>query len=614
MRVESALEPQFVDRGRSLAYRFNPPGSPQVFVSVLTGGDARQVTDTDGVVYGIAARPSPDGLRDELLYITDDGGDEQYQLHLLDLVTAATRSLAAVPNVIHNFGAWSTDGRLLSFAANRRDVRFFDVWVLNVETGEEFPVVEDDNMNVAGGFSPDGRTLLITRPNLDLPGDSDLFMLPLDHDGASAGPLRLLTPHASDVAVEWRGLHLGNDGTLLALSDEGRDFIGLRRVKANAGTREFLYAPAWDIEAATVTTDGTHVALVINEAGYSRLVGFALDTDLRLAAPLALPQPPRGVIAAPHWRSDGGALAFTSEGARHLSDVWITETDASRSLRVSRAEAPGVDLGLLPEPEIIHYRSFDGREIPAFFYRPPGYESSAGDHRMPCLVLVHGGPESQSRPVLWGRYAAPQYLLSQGIALLVPNVRGSTGYGKAYAHADDVELRMDSVRDLIAATDWLAASGEIDQDRIGVMGGSYGGFMVLAAITEMPERWAAAIDLFGIANFETFLEFTGPWRRRHRAREYGSDPDFLRTISPIHKAARIRTPLLVIQGDHDVRVPQEESERLVETVRQNEGVVEYVVYPDEGHGIQKLSHRIDMGERIVAFCRVHLLNEDGATG
>ena len=159
----------------------------------------------------------------------------------------------------HNFGAWSTDGRVLSFAANRRDVRFFDVWLLNVETGEEFPVVQDDNMNVAGGFSPDGRTLLITRPNLDLPGDSDLFMLPLDHDGASAGPLRLLTPHASDVAVEWRGLHLGNDGTLLALSDEGRDFIGLRRVKANAGTREFLYAPAWDIEAATVTTDGTNV-------------------------------------------------------------------------------------------------------------------------------------------------------------------------------------------------------------------------------------------------------------------------------------------------------------------------------------------------------------------
>jgi dipeptidyl aminopeptidase/acylaminoacyl peptidase len=225
-------------------------------------------------------------------------------------------------------------------------------------------------------------------------------------------------------------------------------------------------------------------------------------------------------------------------------------------------------------------------------------------------VLVHGGPEGQSRPFLRASFAAPAYLLTQGVAVLVPNVRGSTGYGKAYSHADDVELRMASVRDLIAATDWLAATGEVDPNRIGVMGGSYGGFMVLAAITEAPEKWGAAIDLFGIADFETFLKFTGPWRRKHRAREYGDDPEFLRTISPIHKADQIRTPLLVIQGDHDVRVPQEESEQIVDTVRRNEGIVEYVVYPDEGHGIQKLPHRLDMGERIVSFCREHLLSAD----
>ena len=592
-----------------MAYRFNRPGSPQVFVSALEGGDARQVTDTGGVVYQIAARPSPDDSRDELLYVTDDGGDEQYQLHLLNLATAASRPLAVAPGRIHNFGAWSADGRLLSFAANRRDVRFFDVWVINVETDEEFLIVQDDSMNTAGNFAPDGRTLLFSRPNLDLPGDNDLFALSLDQNGAGVGPQRLLTPHASDLAAEWRGLHLANDGTLLTLSDEGCDFIGLQRVDADTGTREFLRAPEWDIEAATVTADGSRVVLVVNEDGYSRLEAFALDGDLRFAAPLPLPQPPRGVIAAPCWRPDGGALAITSEGARQLSNVWLAEIDAPQPVRVSRADPAGIDLASQPEPEIVHYTSFDGREIPAFFYRPPG---SSGQQRMPCLVLVHGGPESQSRPTLWGRYAAPQYLLSRGLAVLMPNVRGSTGYGKTYSHADDVELRMDSVRDLIEATEWLAASGEVDPDRIAVMGGSYGGFMVLAAITEAPDRWAAAIDLFGIANFETFLEFTGPWRRKYRAREYGSEPDFLRTISPIHKADQIRTPLLVIQGDHDGRVPQEESEQIVEAVRQNEGVVEYVVYPDEGHGIQKLPHRLDMGERIVAFCRVHLLGEESA--
>ena len=166
---------------------------------------------------------------------------------------------------------------------------------------------------------------------------------------------------------------------------------------------------------------------------------------------------------------------------------------------------------------------------------------------------------------------------------------------------------MDSVRDLLSAVDWLAGSGEVDPDRIGIMGGSYGGFMVLAAITEAPERWAAAIDLYGIANFETFLEHTGPWRRKHRAREYGTDPEFLRSISPIHHADRIRCPLLVFQGDHDVRVPPEESEQIVETVRRNEGDVEYVVYPEEGHGFHKVAHRLDLARRVVEFAERTLI-------
>ena len=165
---------------------------------------------------------------------------------------------------------------------------------------------------------------------------------------------------------------------------------------------------------------------------------------------------------------------------------------------------------------------------------------------------------------------------------------------------------MDSVRDLLSAADWLAASGEVDPKRIAMMGGSYGGFMVLAAITEAPERWAAAIDLYGIANFETFLAHTGAWRRKHQSREYGEDPEFLRSISPIHKAHLIRTPLLVFQGDHDVRVSPEESEQIVETVRRSEGVVEYVVYPEEGHGFQKLPHRMDLARQVVDFVREHL--------
>jgi dipeptidyl aminopeptidase/acylaminoacyl peptidase len=354
-----------------------------------------------------------------------------------------------------------------------------------------------------------------------------------------------------------------------------------------------------------LTPDGARLAIVVNEDGYGRIEVYEVTADARLGARIALDAMPAGVASTPAWRPDGSALAFTFEGPKHVPDVWVAETATGALRRLTHSETRGLPLEAMPEPEVIRYRTFDGREIPAFYYRPPG---APRDGSLACMVLVHGGPEMQSRPALWGRYSAPHYLLARGdLALLVPNVRGSTGYGKEYSHADDVEKRMDSVADLLAALDWLAASGDVDPARVGVMGGSYGGFMVLAAITEAPDRWAAAIDLFGIANFETFLENTGAWRRKHRSREYGEDPAFLRSISPIHKADRIRAPLLVFQGDHDVRVPPEESEQIVQTVLRNEGIVEYVVYPEEGHGFQKRHHRLDLAERVIRFAEQHLM-------
>ena len=602
VRVQAAQEPSFASDGARLAFRWNRSGVSQAYVVGVDGGEARQLTESSGVIYGVRFRPQ----YDDVLYIADNGGDEQYQLHLVDTTSGATRALRSDPGVIYNLGAWSDDGRMLSFASNRRDRSCFDVYVLDVESGEERLVYQQDGMNSAGRFSPDGRSLLISRPNLDLPGDSDLFLADLDNGGEP----RRLTTH--DGAAEWSQPYFHPSGVLIARSDEHRDFTGVQRIEIDSGEREYLLTPEWDIEALTVTGDGSRLAAIINEDGYSRLVLHELRPDGRLGEQIGPPSLPAGVIGAPAWSADGRSLAFTFEGSRDVPNVWLATLDAGAGAAARRltVAAQAIDGSTLPEPELIRYATFDGREIPAFYYRPANAPTNAP---LPCLVLVHGGPEGQSRPALWGRYAAPQYLLARGdVALLVPNVRGSTGYGTEYSHADDVELRMDSVRDLVAATDWLAAREEIDASRVGVMGGSYGGFMVLAAITEAPERWAAAIDLFGIADFNTFLQFTGPWRRRHRAREYGSDPDFLRTISPIHRADRIQTPLLVIQGDHDVRVPPEESEQIVETVRRNEGIVEYIVFPEEGHGIQKLPHRLEMGERIVAFLEEHLIDGNSA--
>ncbi len=589
VQVEVSEQPSFDSSGTRVAFRSNASGVSQAWLIPASGGAAQQLTDTGGVIYQVAFRPG----HDHLLYVADDGGDEQYQLHLLDLASGTSRALASMPRVIHNLGAWSADGRLLSYGSNRRDRSFFDIYVLDVESGVERLVYQHDGMNAAGRFSADGRWLLVTRPNLEITGDATMWLI--DLDGGSEP--RLLTPH--DDLSEWSDGHFHPAGAVLALSDDGREFTGLQRIDLATLEREYLLTSEWGIEALSLTPDCSRLAVVVNEAGYGRIEAYEVTADARLGRRITLDQPAGGVASTPEWRPDGGALAFTFEGPRDVPDVWVADIASATVARLTSSETHGLPLDSLPEPRLVHYTSFDGREIPAFYYAP---ERGPSDGPLACVVLVHGGPEMQSRPALWGRYPGPHYLLARGeVALLVPNVRGSSGYGKEYSHADDVEKRMDSVRDLLAATDWLVASGEVDPKRIAVLGGSYGGFMVLAAITEAPERWAAAVDLYGIANFETFLKHTGAWRRKHRSREYGEDPEFLRSISPIHKAHLIRTPLLVFQGDHDVRVPPEESEQIVETVRRSEGVVEYVVYPEEGHGFQKLPHRMDLARRVVDF-------------
>ncbi|MPZ98948.1 MAG: prolyl oligopeptidase family serine peptidase [Dehalococcoidia bacterium] len=598
VRVESATGVSFASDGLRLAFRSNRSGVYQAYVTDLHGEDAQRaqtVAETEGTVYQTAFRPG----HAQVLFVTDDGGDEQYQLHLADLDAGTARPLGSEARVIHNLGAWSLDGRLLSYASNRRDRRYFDIYVLDVESGRERLVLQQDGMNAAGRFNASATALLVSRPNLEQPGDNDLYLLDIE----AGGEPRRLTAH--DGPAHWADARFHAGGAVLALSDEGREFVGLQRIDPTTGKRAFVLERDWDIEAFALSSDGQRLAVAVNEDGFSRLEAFSVDADGRPGAPLDVPAVPGGVISSLEWRPEAAALAFTFESAHAVSDVWLADLDRRGLRRLTRSDMRSIKPTSLPDPEVVRYPTFDGGEVPAFLYRPL---RRASEGALPCLVLVHGGPESQSRPFLWGSYAAAAYLLHQGrLAVLVPNVRGSTGYGKAYHHADDVERRMDSVRDLIAARQWLAGSGVADPARIGVMGGSYGGFMTLAAITEAPEDWAAAVDLFGIANFLTFLEHTGPWRRRPLAAEYGSDTAFLESISPIHKADRIRTPLLVVQGDHDVRVPPEESEQIVQTVRRNEGVVEYVVFEREGHGIQRLPNRLELARRTVAFLERYLL-------
>jgi dipeptidyl aminopeptidase/acylaminoacyl peptidase len=279
--------------------------------------------------------------------------------------------------------------------------------------------------------------------------------------------------------------------------------------------------------------------------------------------------------------------------------VDVTSGDCERWTRASTA---GIPRDSFVTPELVHYPTFDDRTIPAYFSLP----DDTGENDTPVIVDVHGGPESQRRPSF---SPLTQYFLANGYAVFEPNVRGSTGYGKAYSHLDDVERRMDAVADIDAGVDWLTDHPAVDPERIVALGASYGGFVVLAAMTTYPDRWAAGVDIVGIASFVTFLENTGEWRRALREAEYGSledDRAFLESISPINTIESIRAPLFVLHGANDPRVPVSEAHQLVERAREQGVPVRELVFDDEGHGFSKLENRIRAYTEIVDFLREHV--------
>ncbi len=409
-----------------------------------------------------------------------------------------------------------------------------------------------------------------------------------------AAPETCLT--ADHPPARYSALHWTPQGVFV-LTDRTHDRGAIGRLDPETGAFEPLvdaeaHPPEGELELLAVSADGRHGAYVFNHEGYSQLFRLDLTTGARRPVDGI----PPGVIGHLSVYRDG-SLLFDFQAPDRNPDVWRVGLDDAVT-RLTDSDRAGIPRSSFVAPELIRYTSFDGLSIPALYYRPQTPPPPGG---YPCILYVHGGPTSQLRPDFDVRF---QYFLSRGYAILGPNVRGSTGYGRTYAALDEVEKRMDSVADLKHAVLWLQQRPEIDARRIAIYGRSYGGFMVLAALTEYPDLFAAGIDVVGIANWVTFLERTGPWRRAHREREYGSlahHRDVLTRISPIHKAERIRVPLLVIAGDNDPRVPLSESEQIVERVRAAGGTVEFLHYPDEGHKIGKLANRIHSFSKIAEF-------------
>jgi dipeptidyl aminopeptidase/acylaminoacyl peptidase len=554
-------------------------------------GAREQLTFDAEPVAGVLANPA--NSPGSFLFGRDSGGNENTQLHLFRL---AERSSQRLTDGRSRYGSalWSRDGRRLVFQSNARNGIQQDVYSLDVDRGgpAQLLLASTGQTWQPLDWSPDGRTLLL----LDYVSVTEAYLHLFDLSSQTLTRIPLPTGKQKTSAVG--AARFAADGRgVWVVADLGGEFRQLHYVDLSSGTPTVRAAIAQyngDIEDLEVSAAGRYLAYVVNIEGYSKLV----VRDLGRAADIVANDLPNGIISQLRFDASGTKLGMSISSARSPRDVWTFEPGEGRSTRWTMSELGEIDPAQLVDAELIRYPTWDrlGREprkIPAFLYKPKS-SSATRNGKHPVVIDIHGGPEAQSRP---GFSSFTQYLVNElGYVVVQPNVRGSTGYGRSYTQLDNGRLREDAVRDIGALLVWIAANPELDAERVVVMGGSYGGYMTLAALIMYGERLRGGIDVVGISNFVTFLNNTSAYRRDLRRVEYGDERDpsmraFLQRISPLNRANMIRKPLLVVQGQNDPRVPASESEQLVARVRGSGGEVWYLVALDEGHGFRKKANR-----------------------
>ena len=513
---------------------------------------------------------SPAG--DVMVAIRDVGGNEFFQLYRYDNGRLVLLTDGRSRN---NFGAWSKDGRWIGYSSTRRNGADTDLYLIDPRdpsTNRMVAQVQGGGWNIVD-FSPDGHRAVVI--NYQQVTNSDLYILDL-----ASGRMTPIGDTARDIA--YGGAEFAPDGSLWVTSDEGSDFQRLGRIDIATGrfapvSRE----PRWDVDTFDISDDGSLIAYVTNEAGISRLKLL----DPRSGQARAVDRLPTGTIGgieiAP-W----GTIGLTLSAAESPADAYSVDPRTLEVTRWTRSETGGLDPEANVEPELVEVRSFDGERVSGFLYRP---DAARFPGRRPLIVSIHGGPEGQSRPGFLGRN---NYLINElGIAVFYPNVRGSTGYGKRFVSLDNgPALRENSVRDIGAFLDHFARDPRVDAQRIGVTGGSYGGYMCYASAIFYGDRLRAANCIVAISNFVTFLENTQSYRRDLRRVEYGDErtqrAELLR-ISPLTRVSELRIPLMVVTGANDPRVPASEADQIVEAVRRQGGMAWHLVGQNEGHGFAR---------------------------
>ncbi len=587
-KVSRASSPSFSPDGKRVAFISDLNGIPQIWVVPTQGGWPTLVTNDNDPVGEVIWSPTSDWLA----YSLAPGGGMNTQIYLVKPDGTGQKRLTRGAKETNRLFDWTLDGTRLATGSNVRNPSAIDAYFTDPTNNSTTMLVQNDALATLEAVSRDNTHGLVSR--LVSRGDNNLYLVDFKTRRET-----LLTPHTGPGSFSGA---LSPDGrTVYLASNKDRDLLCFARVRisadGSAGAIETIAQRSdAELDGFDVNKQGTMASLAWNVAGKTELAFVDLPSGRMTKGP----ELPGEISSAGKFSNDGRILALTISGAALPPDVWIMDVATKQLHQLTHSAHPGVDLRSLVRPTLVKFSAHDGLELTAWLYRPK--QSGPG----PYVLSFHGGPEGQERPSFRSDYQA---LLSEGIGVFAPNVRGSSGFGKKFVNLDNGALRFNGIKDIKSCVDYLVSAGIADPRRVGITGGSYGGYMTLEGVTEFPDLFAAGVDLFGMVNFFTFFQHTEPWMAAISTVEYGdpkTQPDLLRALSPLGKLNQVKAALMVQHGANDTNVPVVEAEQVVDTLKRRGVHVEFILFPDEGHGWRKTNNRVRSTVALVDFFQRYL--------
>lgn len=592
----SVFGARFSPDGKRLLVSSDETGIFNAYAIPVDGSPHEQLTDSEESVFVVSYFPNDE----RFLYSSDQGGNELHHLYVREL-DGTVRDLTPGDNLTSSFLDWSADKKTFFVATNERDPKYFDVYEYSAEDYEREMIYQNDVGLQPALVSPDRRFIAMVKTNTT--SDSDIVL----HD-RKTGETKNLTSSDS-IAANGPDAFSPDGKFLYYTSNEDAEFASLRKMDLASGESEVLLAPEWDVLYAALSDSGKYMVVGINKDARTELRLFETDG----MKPVALPEMPDAEISSVRISPDEKQMAFYASSSRVPRDLFVTEIHGGEPRQLTSTLNPAIDPQDLVDAEVVRFNSYDGLEIPGVLYTP---HNASADSKVPALVWVHGGPGGQSRV---GYSSLIQYLVNHGYVVYAINNRGSSGYGKTFFGLDDRKHGEADLGDVVASKQMLIDLGYVDPERVGIIGGSYGGYMVLAALAFEPGVFDVGVDIFGVSNWLRTLESIPPWWESFRQALYdemgdpATDRERLHRISPLFHAENIQDPLLVLQGANDPRVLKVESDEIVEAVKANGVPVEYVVFEDEGHGFRKKENQQRGWTAVLEFLDTHLKGEAPTT-